>query len=74
VQVFPVRCYEVGPNRLATMVTMANLLQEVAANHAQLMWGAGTWAPPSMTEARMAFAMSKLNIRMDAPVAWCAAF
>ena len=67
------RCYEVGPDQLATMVTVANLLQEVAANHAQELWGAGAWAPTLMTEQHLAFALSKLHIRMDAPLQWCAA-
>jgi hypothetical protein len=67
-----VRCYEVGPDQLATMVTTANLLQECAANHAQALWGARTWAPQLMTEQHMAFALSKLHIRLDAPMQWCA--
>lgn len=66
------RCYEVGPDQLATMVTVANLLQEVAANHAQELWGAGAWAPALMTEQHLAFALSKLHIRLDAPLQWCA--
>lgn len=65
------RCYEVGPDQLATMVTVANLLQEVAANHAQELWGAGAWAPALMTEQHLAFALSKLHIRLDAPLQWC---
>ncbi|KAK9140923.1 hypothetical protein Scep_010604 [Stephania cephalantha] len=32
---FIVRCYEVGINRTATVETIANLMQEVACNHAQ---------------------------------------
>ena len=65
------RCYEVGPDQLATMVTVANLLQEVAANHAQCLWGARAWAPQLMTEQHLAFALSKLHIRLDAPLQWC---
>ena len=72
-QLFPVRCYEVASDRSAIISSIANLLQEVAANHAQLMWGEGTWAPPVMAEQNMAFALSKLHIRMDAPVQWCVA-
>ena len=70
---FAVRCYEVGPDQLATMVTVANLLQEVAANHAQALWGEGAWAPALMTEQDLAFALSKMHIRMEAPLRWCAA-
>ena len=66
------RFYEVGTHRNASIVSIANMLQEVAANHAQLMWGEGTWAPPQMAAQNMAFALSKLHIRMDAPVQWCA--
>jgi fatty acyl-ACP thioesterase A len=69
-QTFPVRCYEVGPDQLATMVTVANLLQECAANHAQALWGDGRWAPALMTEQHLAFALSKLHIRLDAPLRW----
>lgn len=72
-QFFRVRCYEVGPDHLAMMVTVANLLQEVAANHAQCMWGEGCWAPAVMRDSGAAFALSKLHIRMDAPVRWCVA-
>lgn len=53
------------------MVTIANLLQEAAANHAQVMWGERTWTPQIMAEQNQAFAMAKLNIRMSQPVAWC---
>jgi hypothetical protein len=69
-QLFPIRCYEVGTDGSASIVSIANLLQEVAANHAQVMWGEGTWAPPLLAAERKAFALSKLHIRMDAPVAW----
>ena len=64
------RCYEVGPDGRASLDTVANLLQEVAANHAQLMWGARRWAPPPMAATRLAFAMGRLHIRMDAPLPW----
>ena len=53
------------------MVSIANMIQEVAANHAQVMWGEGTWAPPTMVAQDMAFALSKLHIRVYAPVKWC---
>ena len=66
------RCYEVGPDRHATLVTVANLLQETAANHAQALWGEGTWTPELMREQNLVFALSKMTIRMDAPLQWCA--
>ena len=72
-QFFPVRCYEVGPDRTASIVSIANMIQEVAANHAQVMWGEGTWAPPKMVAQDMAFALSKLHIRIHAPAKWCVA-
>ncbi|XP_059290012.1 oleoyl-acyl carrier protein thioesterase 1, chloroplastic-like [Lycium ferocissimum] len=34
---FIVRCYEVGINKTATVETIANLLQEVGCNHAQMV-------------------------------------
>ncbi len=70
-QLFRLRSYEVGFDQQATMVTIANLLQEAAANHAQVMWGERTWTPQIMAEQNQAFAMAKLNIRMSQPVAWC---
>jgi hypothetical protein len=38
-QEFPIRGYEAEPNQHASMVTIANLLQELAGNHAVGMWG-----------------------------------
>ena len=66
-----VRCYEVGPDRTATIVTVANLLQETAANHAQALWGRGSWTPSLMQEQKLAFALSKMSIRMGTAVQWC---
>ena len=66
-----VRCYEVGPDRTATIVTVANLLQETAANHAQALWGRGSWTPSLMQEQKLAFALSKMSIRMGSAVQWC---
>jgi hypothetical protein len=73
VQDFVVRCYEVGPDRTATLVTVANLLQETAARHAQCLWGPGRWTPSLMQEQNLAFALSKMSIRMDSAVQWCVA-
>ena len=70
-QDFVVRCYEVGPDGTATIVTVANLLQETAANHAQALWGPGCWTPSLMQERHLAFALSKMSIRMDTAVQWC---
>ena len=70
VQDFLIRCYEVGPDGTATMVTVANLLQETASNHSQALWGPGSWVPSLMREQHLAFALSKMTIRMEQPIQW----
>ena len=67
---FALRCYEVGPDGVATMATVANLLQETAANHAQALWGPGAWVPALMAQQSLAFALSKLHVRLQRPLVW----
>ncbi|GIL58555.1 hypothetical protein Vafri_13497 [Volvox africanus] len=60
-----IRGYEVRPDQRATMVTMANLLQEAAGNHAVGMWGRtdeGFANLPSMKN--VIFVMTRLQVRM----------
>lgn len=126
-EIFPIRCYEVGPDSRASMVTVSNLLQarcgsatfdfaisiasrlqslctrsffvcifeqlpanlrlsrarlksppfcwfaqECAANHAQALWGQGQWAPKQMLDNDLAFAMSKMSVRLTSLPCWCA--
>lgn len=64
---FVIRGYEVGPDRRASILTIANLLQENATNHAVAMWGVteqGFAAEASMVERNLVWAMIRLQIRM----------
>ena len=45
-------------------------LQECAANHAQTLWGQGRWAPKEMIDNHIAFALSKLHIRLSSIPCW----
>lgn len=50
-------------------------LQEVAGNHAVALWGrtdAGYATDPLMVERHLIFAVTRMQIRMDAYPKWCA--
>ncbi|GAX73594.1 hypothetical protein CEUSTIGMA_g1045.t1 [Chlamydomonas eustigma] len=71
VQQFPVRGYEVAPNQRASMVTIANLLQELAGNHAVGMWGRAEEGFASLPNAPdIIFVMTRLQIRMNEYPKW----
>ncbi|PNH04637.1 Oleoyl-acyl carrier protein thioesterase 2, chloroplastic [Tetrabaena socialis] len=60
-----IRGYEVNPSQEATIVTVANLLQEAAGNHAVGMWGRtdeGFASLPNMKD--LIFVMTRLQVRM----------
>ncbi|KXZ43891.1 hypothetical protein GPECTOR_78g79 [Gonium pectorale] len=62
---YRIRGYEVSPDQRATIVTVANLLQEVAGNHAVGLWGRtdeGFASLPDMKD--LLFVMTRLQIRM----------
>lgn len=66
-----VRGYEAGPDQRATVVTIANLLQEVAGNHAVGLWGrtdSGFANLPSMKD--LIFVMTRLQLRMECYPRW----
>lgn len=68
-----VRGYEVGPDQRSTMITIANLLQEVASNHAVAMWGRsaeGFATDPALAESGLIFVMTRLQIQMDKYPKW----
>lgn len=67
------RGYECGPDRGTTICTIANLLQEVASNHAVALWGrteAGFATDPIMVEKGLIFAATRIQIQMDAYPTW----
>ena len=68
-----IRGYEVGPDRRTTMITIANLLQEVASNHAVAMWGRteeGFATDPEMAKKGLIFVMTRMQIQMDYYPTW----
>ena len=71
-ELLAVRVHEAGPDGCATPLALSNLLQEVAANHAQALWGPGAWAPAEMRAASLAFALAKLSLRLapGRPLRW----
>ncbi len=68
-----IRGYEVGPNRRATMMSIANLLQEVGSNHAVWVCGRsdkGFAIDPEMAEEGLIFVMTRMQIQMDSYPSW----
>ncbi|KDD73325.1 acyl-ACP thioesterase [Helicosporidium sp. ATCC 50920] len=68
-----VRAYEVGPDQRMTVLTVANLLQEAAGNHAVAMWGrseSGFASDPRLTELGLIFVMARLCIDMRRYPRW----
>lgn len=62
-----------GPDQHASIVTIANLLQEVAGNHAVAMWGRsneGFAADPELAELGLIFVMTRMQVQMDRYPRW----
>lgn len=61
-----------GPDQHTSLHTIANVLQEVASNHAVAMWGRseeGFASDPSLEEG-LIFVMTRLQIQMDEFPRW----
>lgn len=69
-EVFPVRYAEAGPNGEATMVTIADLIQECACNHAQGIWGVGQSMPAEMAKGHLAWVCTRLHLRVNRYPKW----
>ncbi|XP_024365934.1 oleoyl-acyl carrier protein thioesterase 2, chloroplastic [Physcomitrium patens] len=69
---FVIRCYEVGTNRTASMETMANLLQEVACNHAQSVGFStdGFATTPIMRQKHLIWVTTRMHIQMKEYPVW----
>ncbi|XP_068666049.1 oleoyl-acyl carrier protein thioesterase 2, chloroplastic-like [Aristolochia californica] len=69
---FIVRCYEVGINKTATVETIANLLQEVACNHAQSVGFStdGFATTPTMRKLHLIWVTSRMHIEVYKYPAW----
>jgi len=69
-ETFQVRCYEVGVNGEASVHTLANILQESAANHCTALWGPQQWQPVEMGEIGLALVLTRLVISVDRTLQW----
>lgn len=61
-----------GPDQKTGIISIANLLQEVAGNHAVAMWGRSTVgfaSDPSMKD--LIFVMTRMQIQMERYPRWC---
>ncbi|KAJ7567750.1 hypothetical protein O6H91_01G005200 [Diphasiastrum complanatum] len=69
---FVIRCYEVGTNSRASIETIANLLQEVACNHARSVGFStdGFATTPSMRKQRLIWVTTRMHIELDEYPAW----
>ncbi|GMI85676.1 fatA acyl-ACP thioesterase 1, fatA acyl-ACP thioesterase [Hibiscus trionum] len=69
---FIIRCYEVGINKTATIVTIANFLQELGGNHAQSVGfstdGFGT--TPTMRKLHIIWVTARMHIEVYKYPAW----
>ncbi|KAK9992872.1 hypothetical protein SO802_022575 [Lithocarpus litseifolius] len=70
---FIVRCYEVGINKIATVETLANLMQEVVCNHAQSVGFSkdGLAITPTMTKLHLIWVTARTRIEIYKYPAWC---
>ncbi|KAK9138360.1 hypothetical protein Sjap_008954 [Stephania japonica] len=71
-ELFIVRCYEVGINRTATVETIANLMQEVACNHAQSVGFStdGFATTTTMRKMHLIWVTSRMHIEVYKYPAW----
>jgi hypothetical protein len=73
VEEYRIRGYEVGPSGETSILTIANLMQEVASNHVVSLWGRsseGFATDPEMTKDGLIFVMTRMQIQMDAYPRW----
>eukprot|EP00963_Diacronema_lutheri_P003406 scaffold282_cov345-Pavlova_lutheri.AAC.20 len=72
-QRFRVRSYEVDGERMASIITLANMLQEVATNHVLGLWGKGKDGfpvPPEMVERNLGWVMARMKFQLDRYPTW----
>ena len=61
-----------GPDQRTTIVSVANILQETAGNHAVAMWGRSTEGFASDPAMRgLIFVMTRMQIQMETYPRWC---
>lgn len=68
-----IRGCEVGPDQHTTIATIANLLQEVASNHAVAMWGRsneGFATHPDLEQEGLIFVMTRMQIQIECYPRW----
>ena len=69
-ETFPVRFDEVGPDKSATMRTVASMIQECACNHAQGIWGRAQSMPADMLKDNLVWVCTRLHLQIDSYPRW----
>ncbi|XP_026451147.1 palmitoyl-acyl carrier protein thioesterase, chloroplastic-like [Papaver somniferum] len=69
---FTIRSFEIGPNRMATIGTFLNHLQESAANHIRDIGlvGDGFNSTPEMSKRNLIWVVSKMQVIVDRYPSW----
>ncbi|KAI3900115.1 hypothetical protein MKW98_001015 [Papaver atlanticum] len=69
---FTIRSYEIGPNRMATIGTFLNHLQESAANHIRDIGlvGDGFNSTPEMSKRNLIWVVAKMRVIVDRYPSW----
>lgn len=68
-----IRGYEAGPDRKATIVTIADLLQEASSNHGVCLYGRaerGIASSPEMEAKKLVYAQTRLQVQIDEYPTW----
>ncbi|XP_026460292.1 palmitoyl-acyl carrier protein thioesterase, chloroplastic-like [Papaver somniferum] len=71
-QNFTIRSFEIGPDRMATIATLLNHLQDSIANNisAAGLLGDGFGATPEMTKRNLIWVVAKMQVLVDRYPAW----
>ncbi|KAJ3683610.1 hypothetical protein LUZ60_013837 [Juncus effusus] len=71
-QTFPIRSYEIGADRTASIETLMNHLQETALNHVRTagLLGDGFGATPEMSKKNLIWVVSKIQLLVDHYPSW----
>lgn len=71
-QNFPIRSYEIGADRTASIETLMNHLQETALNHAKMagLLGDGFGATPEMSKKNLIWVVTKMQVLVEHYPKW----
>ncbi|KAF3341571.1 Palmitoyl-acyl carrier protein thioesterase [Carex littledalei] len=71
-QTFPIRSYEIGADRTASIETLMNHLQETALNHVKIagLLGDGFGATPEMSKRNLIWVVSRIQLLVEHYPSW----